>query len=127
MSWRSAKQSMTTSSTMEAEYVACYEATRHAVWFQNFICDSVVVDSIERHIMMYFDTTKVASFSNNLKGIPGVRYINVKYFVIKKKVKWGFITIVHNPTYSMVVDPLTKALPVGIFEENVSRRGFLSN
>ena len=35
VSWRSAKQSVTTSSTMEAEYVACYEATRHAVWLQN--------------------------------------------------------------------------------------------
>ena len=118
---------MTASSTMEVEYVACYKATRHAVWFQNFICDSVVVDSIERHIMMYCDTTKVASFSNNLKGIPGVRYINVKYFVIKKKVERGFITVVHKPTYNMVVVSLTKALPVGIFEENVSRKGFLSN
>ena len=29
-SWSSANQSVTTSSTMEAEYVACYEATCHA-------------------------------------------------------------------------------------------------
>ena len=32
VSWRSANQSMTASSTMEAEYVACYEATHHIVW-----------------------------------------------------------------------------------------------
>ena len=50
MSWQSAKQLVTTSSTMEAEYVSCYEATRHAVWFQNFIPDSGVVDSIEKFI-----------------------------------------------------------------------------
>ena len=31
VSWQSAKQSMTTSSTMEAEYVVCYEVTCHAV------------------------------------------------------------------------------------------------
>ena len=87
MSWRSAKKSMTTSSTMEAKYVACYEATCHAVWLRNFIRDLGVFESIERHIIMYYDITIVAYFSNNLKGISDVRYINVKCFVIKKKVE----------------------------------------
>ena len=36
-SWRSVKQTLTTSSTTEAEYVACYEATCHAIWLRNFI------------------------------------------------------------------------------------------
>ena len=31
VSWKSVKQTLTTSSTMEAEYVACYEATFHAM------------------------------------------------------------------------------------------------
>ena len=35
VSWRSSKQFVTTSSTMEAEYVSYYEATRHAVWLTN--------------------------------------------------------------------------------------------
>ena len=59
--------------------MACYEATRHAVWLQNFIRDLGVVNSIERLIMMYCDNTAAMSFSNNLKGTPGVRYIDVKY------------------------------------------------
>ena len=32
VSWKSVKQTITASSTMEAEYVACYEATCHAIW-----------------------------------------------------------------------------------------------
>ena len=36
-SWKSVKQTLTTSSTTEAEYVACYEATCHAIWLRNFI------------------------------------------------------------------------------------------
>ena len=32
ISWKSVKQILTTSSTMEAEYVACYKATYHAIW-----------------------------------------------------------------------------------------------
>ena len=32
VSWKSVKQTLTISSTMEAEYVACNEATCHAIW-----------------------------------------------------------------------------------------------
>ena len=32
VSWKSVKQTLTASSTMEAEYVACYEAICHLVW-----------------------------------------------------------------------------------------------
>ena len=31
VSWKNVKQRLTTSSTMEAEYLACYEATCHAI------------------------------------------------------------------------------------------------
>ena len=37
VSWKSVKQTLTASSTTEAEYVACYEATCHAIWLRNFI------------------------------------------------------------------------------------------
>ena len=87
MSWWSPKQSVTASSTMEAEYVVCYEATRHAVSFRNFIRDFGVVDSIERPIMMYYYNTIAVSFSNNLKGNPNAKYIDVKYFVVNEKVE----------------------------------------
>ena len=121
MSWHSAKQSMTTSSTIEAEYVTCYEATRHAVWLRNFIRDLGVVDFIERPIMMFCDNTITVYFSNNLKGTLGARCIDVNYFVVNEKVEEDLITIIHTSTYSIVADQLTKALSVGIFEEHLSR------
>ncbi|KAL5542842.1 hypothetical protein UlMin_010552 [Ulmus minor] len=37
VSWKSVKQTLTASSTMEAEYVACHEATCNSTWLQNFI------------------------------------------------------------------------------------------
>ena len=118
---------MTASSAMEAEYVTCYEDTRHAVWLWNFIRDLGVVNSIEKPIIMYCGNTTTMSFSNNLKGTPGARYIDVKYFVVKEKVEEGLITVNHTPTYNMVPNPLTKALPIGIFEEHVSCMGLLNN
>nr|XP_048319515.1 secreted RxLR effector protein 161-like [Ziziphus jujuba var. spinosa] len=73
VSWWSAKQSVIASSTIEAEYVACYEVTRH------------------------------------------------------EKVEKGLIAVIHTSTYSMVADPLTKALLVGIFREHVSCMGSLDS
>ena len=37
VSWKCVKQTLTTSSTTKAEYVACYEATCPAIWLRNFI------------------------------------------------------------------------------------------
>ena len=32
ISWRSVKQTMTATSTMEAEFISCFKATSHGVW-----------------------------------------------------------------------------------------------
>ncbi|GJU29573.1 putative RNA-directed DNA polymerase [Tanacetum coccineum] len=48
ISWRSHKQELTTTSTMMAEYVACYHATSHAILLRNLISRLKVVDSISR-------------------------------------------------------------------------------
>ena len=89
--------------------------------------DLGVVNSIEKPIMMYCDNTTVVSFSNNLKGTLSARYIDVKYFLVKEKVEKGLNMVVHTPTHSMVADPLTKALPIDIFEEHVSRMRLLDS
>ncbi|XP_048229047.1 secreted RxLR effector protein 161-like [Ricinus communis] len=37
VSWKSAKQSVIVAFTMEAEFVACFEAIVHGLWLRNFI------------------------------------------------------------------------------------------
>ena len=37
ISWKSAKQSVVTSSTMYAEFIACFEATGQAMWLKKFV------------------------------------------------------------------------------------------
>ena len=37
VSWRSAKQTLIATSTMEVEFVSCFEATSHGVWLKSFI------------------------------------------------------------------------------------------
>ncbi|RVW16631.1 Retrovirus-related Pol polyprotein from transposon TNT 1-94 [Vitis vinifera] len=37
VSWKSVKQTFIASSTMEAEFIACYETSNHGIWLRNFI------------------------------------------------------------------------------------------
>jgi hypothetical protein len=49
ISWSSSKQTVMTSSTMYAEYVACYEAAGQALWLKKFVPGLRVVDNIKDH------------------------------------------------------------------------------
>ena len=55
ISWRSGKQGVMDASTMQAEFVACYDAIGQKVWLKNFIPALRVVDSISRPITMHCD------------------------------------------------------------------------
>ena len=37
ISWKSVKKTLTATSTMEAEFIYCFEATSHGVWLKSFI------------------------------------------------------------------------------------------
>ena len=65
VSWKSVKQTLIASSTMEAEYMACYEATCHALWLWNFISSLEVVSSISRPLKLFCDNFVVISFYKN--------------------------------------------------------------
>ena len=59
ISWKSSKQTITTSSTMYAEFVVCYEATWQVNWLKKFILGLKVVDDIYRPLKLYCDNNPV--------------------------------------------------------------------
>ncbi|XP_047262021.1 secreted RxLR effector protein 161-like [Capsicum annuum] len=63
ISWKSAKQSVIAASTMEAEFVACFEAIVQANWLQNFISGLGLVDNITKPLKIYCDNTTALFFS----------------------------------------------------------------
>ena len=63
------KQIVATSSTMEAEYVACYETTCHTILLRNFVSTLQVVDSISRPLKLYYDNSIALSLSKNTRSI----------------------------------------------------------
>lgn len=53
ISWKSIKQTLIDSSTMEAEFVACYEASNHGKWLRNFVTGLRIIDNIERPLSCF--------------------------------------------------------------------------
>ena len=123
--WKSVKQALTASSTIEAEFVACYEATCYVIWLQNFISALEVVYSISRPLKLFCDNSAAVSFSRNIRSTSRSKHIDVKLFFIKEKVANSFISVERTPTTSMLTDPLTKGLPICVFQEHVSRMRLL--
>ncbi|XP_077232610.1 secreted RxLR effector protein 161-like [Tasmannia lanceolata] len=68
ISWKNVKQRLIASSTMEAEFIACYEATMQALWLQNFVTGLRIVDSISKPLVIYCDNSAAVFFSNNNKS-----------------------------------------------------------
>ena len=83
--WKSVKQTLTVSSTMEAEYVACYEATCHAIWLWNSISTLEVVHSISKPLKLFCDNFAVVSFSRNTRSTSRSKHIDVKFIFVKEK------------------------------------------
>ena len=61
--WKSVKQTLTASSTMEAEYMVCYDATCHVIWLRNFISSLEVVHSISRPLKLFCDNSVIVYFA----------------------------------------------------------------
>ena len=68
ISWRNAKQTLTATSTMEAEFVSFFEATSHGVWLKSFIYELRVVDSISRPLKLYGDNSIMVFIAKNNKS-----------------------------------------------------------
>ena len=127
ISWKSVKQSVIATSTMEAEFVACFEAMVQAKWLRNFISGLGIVDSIARPLKIYCDNSAAVFFSKNDKYSKGAKHMELKYFAVKEEVQKQRVSIEHISTNLMIADPLTKGLPPKTFTGHVERMGLMSN
>ena len=126
VSWRSAKQTLTVISTMQAEFVSCFEATSHGVWMKSFISGLKIMDSISRSLRMYCDNSITVFMAKNNKSGSRSKHIYIKYLAIRENVKEKKVVIEHISIELMIIDPLTKGMPPLRFKDHVVRMGLSS-
>jgi transposase InsO family protein len=126
ISWKSAKQTLIATSTMAAEFVACYEASNHGIWLRNFVTGLRIVDNIERPLKLFCDNKSAVLYSNNNRSSTKSKHIEIKFLAVKERVQSGQVSIEHIGTNSMVADPLTKGLIPKVFREHTAHMGVIS-
>ena len=100
---------------MEAEYIACYEASNIGNWLKIFCYKVKVVQGVERPLKLYCDNQSAVMFANINRSLTKSKHIDIKYLIVKERVQNGQLSIEHISTNSMVADPLIKAVLASIF------------
>ena len=125
VSWKSAKETIIASSTMEVEFIACFEATSQAIWLRNFITGFRIMDSISRPLKVYCDNSAAVFFSNNNKSGSRSKHIDIKYLAIRDRIKKQEVSIEYISTNIMIADPMTKGLSIKVFSKHVEGMGLI--
>jgi hypothetical protein len=102
ISWKSSKQSVTILSMMYAGFVACYEATDQLNWLKKFMPGLKVVDDIHKPLKLYCDNNPAVCYAYSNKSSCAAKHINIKYYVVKDKVRDHTISLEQRVTTQCV-------------------------
>nr|GEW14684.1 retrovirus-related Pol polyprotein from transposon TNT 1-94 [Tanacetum cinerariifolium] len=108
--WKSAKKSIFTTSYVEAEYIATFDASKEAVWVRKFIFGLGVVPTIEEPISMYCDNTGAIAIANKSGISKGARHFHAKVHYLHEVIEYGDIKLGKVHIDDNLADPFTKAL-----------------
>ncbi|KAL5861990.1 hypothetical protein ACOSQ4_003286 [Xanthoceras sorbifolium] len=93
------KQSLTTSSTMEAEY----------------------------SLKIYYDNSVAVAFSRNTRSSSHSKHIDIIFLFVREKVVESVICVEHIPIGLMLVNPLTKGLAPKMFQQHATRMSLIES
>ena len=96
------KQALITSSTMEVEFVACYEVSNHGIWLRNFVIGPRIMEVVERPLKIYCDNKSAMLYSNNNRSSFKSKYIDIEFLGVKERVHNGQISIKLFRTDAMI-------------------------
>ncbi|GJW67451.1 hypothetical protein Tco_0121875 [Tanacetum coccineum] len=109
--WKSTKQSIFATSSIDAEYITVFYASKEAVWIRKFISGLGVVPTIEEPINMYFDNIGAITIAKDHGVTKGARHFPQKFTNFQKPIRnWVMKRIEKVDTNDNLADPFTKAL-----------------
>lgn len=114
-SWRSVKQTITATSTMNAEIIALFDATKEAVWISNFIIDlykGLKIDHKALPITIYEDNQACISQikSGYIKSNMN-KHLSPKFYFTSDMQTMGRIKVAPISSSNNLADIFTKILP----------------
>jgi hypothetical protein len=107
ISWLSQRQTMVTTSTTEAEFVAATEAAKEIIWLKRLFTDT---GTLRQTPTLYVDNSAAVKLAQNPEFHRRTKHIDVKYFFVREKVSDGNMNICQIATEHQVADIMTKPL-----------------
>nr|GFA44006.1 hypothetical protein [Tanacetum cinerariifolium] len=108
---KSAKQSTTAMSSMEAEYIVAAEASMEAVWIRKIIAGlRCVMPSNKMPMEMLCDNEPALAIASDPKISKGARHLQRKYHYIREVIQEGEIVLKKVHTDDNVADLFTKPM-----------------
>ena len=105
--WRSTKQQVVATSTVEAEYVAMSKACLMVLHFRNLL--ESMNETQEQATVMFEDNSGAVSLSRSAKIAPRTKNIDVKFHHVRSLVADGVVDVTYIKTELERVDILTKS------------------
>lgn len=108
ISWSSKKQSVTATSTTEAEFIALCSVTKEVIWLRRLLDDLSCKQ--KDPTTLYCDNQRAITIVNTPESIKSTKHIEVQFFFTCEKQKDGEINVEYISTNNQLADTLTKAL-----------------
>jgi hypothetical protein len=110
VSWRSRKQSITSTSSTEAEYVGYSIAAKEAIWLRAILLDLKQKTPDVSTTLIYGDNKPALSLTTNPAHHTRTKHISVPFHYAREQIQNGLIHMKYLPTLQMPADGLTKPL-----------------
>jgi hypothetical protein len=125
ITWASKQQSIVTTSTTEAEFVAVAVATKEALWLRKFL-SRPLNRAIPVHVMCD-NTAAVSLIRNKTAGVSGrTKHIDVQYMFVRERYARGDIDVHNVASGEQLADMFTKPLPASTFQAHRVSIGLIS-
>ncbi|GLJ52754.1 hypothetical protein SUGI_1123420 [Cryptomeria japonica] len=124
ISWINKKQSCTSLSTVEVEYVVAATNCTQVLWMKQMLKD-IRVDCNEP-VVIHYDNSNTIDISKNPVFHSKTKHISIKYNFLKEKVEANEVKLVYVNTKEKIANIFTKPLPKESFEYFGDRLGVSS-
>jgi len=126
VSWKSVKQT-TCCFIYDGSRVRCLLwSFNQAIRLRNFVSGLQLVDLVKRSLQLYYDNRPAELYCKSDKSSARSRHIDIKFLVVKDRVRNNIMSVDSISTSLNITDPLTKGLPSKVFLEHVTHMGMAS-
>ena len=114
VTWTSKKQTCTSQSTAESEYVAAAVNCTNIVWLTHLL--NGMKEEVTKLVILYCDNTSAINISKNPVMHAKTKHIAIKYHYVRELVEDKQVKLEYIHTKEQIADIFTKPLPKDAYE-----------